>query len=315
MLTYTLRRLLGLAAVLFGVSLAVFLIMHLRPGDPALIMLGPHATDESLARLRHEMGLDLPLYVQYGRWLGNLLRGDWGRSIQLKREILPLLLQRFQATAWLTLFGSLLAVVLGVSAGVFSSTRQYSLLDRSSMVGMLVGFSIPVFWLGLLLQLLLGQRLGWLPISGMQSPGSASWGDFFLHAIMPAVAVASGPGAVIARMTRSSMLDVVRQDYIRTARAKGVMERWVTYKHALKNAMIPVVTVVGLQVGYLLGGEMLVEMVFNWPGIGLLMVNGILAQDFPLVQGAILIVASSYALVNLTVDLLYAYLDPRIRYQ
>lgn len=314
MARYVVRRLLGLVVVLFGVSLLVFLIMHLRPGDPALIMLGPRATEESLTRLRHDMGLDLPLYVQYVRWLGSILHGDLGRSIQLKRAIGPLLALRFQATAWLTVVGAFLAVGLGVPAGIFSATRQYSLLDRSSMVGILVGFSVPVFWFGLLLQLSLGQGLG-LPISGMHSPGDTSLGDMLLHAIMPAIALAVGPGAVIARMTRSSMLEVIRQDYIRTAKAKGLAAKVVTYKHALKNALIPVVTVVGMQVGYLLSGEILVETVFNWPGVGLLMVNGILAQDFPLVQGSILLVASTYVLVNLSVDVLYAYLDPRIRYQ
>lgn len=315
MTAYVFRRLFGLVAVLFGVSVLVFLTMHLRPGDPALIMLGPHATAESLARLRAEMGLDLPLPVQYWRWISNVLQGDWGRSIQLKHEVWPLLVQRFQNTALLTLFGVVLAVSFGVPAGIVSAVRQYSWVDRLAMVGMMVGFSIPVFWLGLMLQLYFGQKLGWLPLSGVQTPGSdPSWGDFLLHAILPAVTLAAGPGAVIARMTRSAMLEVVRQDFVRTAHAKGLPDRRVVYKHALKNALIPVMTVIGMQVGYLLGGEILLEMVFSWPGLGLLMVNGILAQDFPVVQGAILVVASIYVVINLFVDLLYAKLDPRITY-
>lgn len=314
MLTYTLRRLLGLVAVLFGVSLAVFLIMHLRPGDPALIMLGPHATDESLTRLRHEMGLDLPLYVQYGRWLGNLLHGDWGRSIQLKREVLPLLVLRFQATAWLTLVGALLAVVLGVSAGILSATRQYSWLDRTSMVGMLMAFSVPVFWLGLLLQLFLGQRLGWFPISGMQSPGDASWGDFFRHAVMPALAVATGPGAVIARMTRSSMLEVVRQDYIRTAKAKGLGQGGILFIHALKNAAVPIVTVIGIGIALLIGGAVVTESVFAIPGLGRLTIDAILRRDYPVIQGIVLLFSFVYVLVNLMIDVVYTLVDPRIRY-
>lgn len=315
MALYVVRRLLAMVLVLVGISILVFLTLHLRPGDPALIMLGPHATDEALAQLRHQMGLDLPLPSQYLRWAEGLVQGDWGRSIQLKTSVLPLLADRWVNTAWLTMFGIVLAVVLGVPAGVVSATRQYSIFDRVSMVGVLVGFSIPVFWLGLLVQLWFGLRLGWFPIAGIQTAGQAqTWGDFLRHAVLPSITLAAGPGAVIARMTRSAMLDVVNQDFIRTARAKGLPPRAVTLRHALKNALIPVVTVIGMQVGYLLGGEILLEIVFGWPGLGLLMINGILAQDFPVIQGAILFVASSYVLVNLAVDLLYAVLDPRISY-
>ncbi|MFO7246209.1 MAG: ABC transporter permease [Thermaerobacter sp.] len=314
MTTYIARRMLASIPVLLGVSILVFLIMHLAPGDPALIMLGPKATAEALERLRQELGLDQPLYIQYVRWLGNVLQGDLGRSVQLKREVSELLATRFSATLLLTAGASLLAVVVGVVAGVTSAARQYSLLDRVSMLTALVGFCLPVFWLGLLLQITLGYRWPIFPVSGMNSPGTTGLLDTLWHLVLPAVTLATGAAAVIARMTRSSVLEVIRQDYIRTARAKGLSERVVLYRHALRNALIPVLTVVGLQVGFLLGGAVLVEMVFSWPGIGLLMVNGILARDFPLVQGAVLVVAASYVIINLLVDVLYAFVDPRIRY-
>jgi ABC-type dipeptide/oligopeptide/nickel transport system permease component len=315
MVGYVVRRLLALIPVLIGISFLVFLILHLAPGDPALIILGPKATETSLTQMRHELGLDQPFLVQYLRWIGRVLQGDWGRSIQMKREVLPLVLQRFQASAFLTLLATFIAVVFGVLVGITSATRQYSLWDRVSMVGVLIGFSIPVFWLGIMLQILFAVTLGILPVSGMQSAGETGFFDLLKHSILPSLTLATGATVIIARMTRSSMLEVLSQDYVRTARAKGVRERFVIYRHALRNALISVVTVVGLQVGYLLGGDILVEIVFSWPGIGLLMMNGIAARDFPIVQGAILLVATSYVMVNLVVDLLYAFVDPRIHYQ
>jgi len=314
MLKYTIKRLLALIPVLIGVSILVFLILHLTPGDPALIMLGPKATKPALEALRHQLGLDLPLHKQYFQWIANILKGDWGRSIQLKREVLPLVLTRFKATAVLTLFAAFIAVTFGLLAGIVSATKQYSLWDRLLMFLALVGFCLPVFWLGLVLQVFFGLKLGWLPVSGMSPPGQAGLGSVFKFLILPGFSLAVGTMAEIARMTRSSMLDVIRQDYIRTARAKGLTERVVTYSHALRNALIPVVTVVGMQIGFLLSGAVLVEMIFSWPGIGSLMVNGILARDFPLVQGTILFVATIYVFVNLIVDLVYALLDPRISY-
>ena len=312
---YIAQRTLSLIPVLIGVTLLVFLVMQLAPGDPAQIMLGPKATETSLAQLRHELGLDQPLYVQYGRWLGRVVQGDWGRSIQLKREVLPFILERFRNSAYLMILAVLLACSVGVPAGIISAIRQYKLDDRIAMILVLIGFSTPIFWLGIMLQLIFGLKLGLLPVSGMYSPGQTGLLDLLQHLILPAVALATGAAAIIARMTRSSMLEVIRQDYIRTARAKGLSERVTTGRHALKNALIPVVTIVGLQVGYLLGGDILIEIVFSYPGIGLAMVNGILARDFPLVQGAILLVASSYVLINLGVDIAYAYLDPRIHYE
>lgn len=311
---YILRRLVALIPVWLGATILVFLIMHLAPGDPALIMLGPKATAESLARLRHELGLDQPLPVQYLRWLGKVLHGDLGRSIQLKRDVAELLRTRMAATGILTLAAGLLATVVGIAVGVMAAVRQRSLWDRGAMVLALVGYAIPVFFLGLVLQIAFGYRWPILPVSGMNSPGQSGWGDLLWHLVLPAFTLATGAIALIARMTRSSMLEVIRQDYIRTARAKGLKERLVIYRHALRNALIPVITVVGLQVGYLLGGAVLVEMVFSWPGIGLLMVNAILARDLPVVQGAVLVVATAYVLTNLVVDILYSLTDPRIRY-
>ena len=312
---YIVQRTLSLIPVLIGVTLLVFLVMQLAPGDPAQIMLGPKATETSLAQLRHELGLDQPLYVQYGRWLARVVQGDWGRSIQLKREVLPFIMERFRNSAYLMIVAVSLACAVGVPAGIISAIRQYKLDDRIAMILVLVGFSTPIFWLGIMLQLIFGLKFGLLPVSGMYSPGQTGLLDLLQHLILPAVALATGATAIIARMTRSSMLEVIRQDYIRTGRAKGLNERVVTGRHALKNALIPVVTIVGLQVGYLLGGDILIEIVFSYPGIGLAMVNGILARDFPLVQGAILLVASSYVLINLGVDITYAYLDPRIHYE
>lgn len=315
MLSYIIRRVLGLIPVLIGVTILVFLIMHLSPGDPAKIILGPKATQESVERLRSDLGLDLPIHQQYFNWIGNVIRGDWGRSIQMKMEVLPLVMERFKATMILALFSSLIAIVVGVSFGVISAYRQYSFLDRSLMLFVLVGFCLPVFWLGIILQLVFGLKLDLFPISGMYSPGQTGTADMIKHLILPAFTLSAGAGAVIARMTRSSMLEVFSQDFIRTARSKGIHERKVVYIHALKNAFIPVLTVIGMQIGFLLAGAVLVEMVFAWPGIGTLMVNGILARDFPLVQGIILFVATTYVLINLVVDLLYAYLDPRISYK
>lgn len=288
--------------------------MHLSPGDPAKIILGTKATEESLAQLRTELGLDLPVYQQYLKWIGNVLQGDWGRSILMKMEVLPLILEYFKATFLLTLVSAALATLSGILFGVMAAAKKHTLVDRSLMFLALAGFCMPVFWLGIILQIVFGLTLDWLPISGMNSPGESGTVDMLKHLILPAVSLSVGSGAIIARMTRSSMLEVLQNDYIRMARAKGIKERKVIYKHALKNAFIPIITVIGMQIGFLLAGAVLVEMVFSWPGIGTLMVKGILARDFPLVQGIILFVASSYVLMNLLVDIVYAYLDPRISY-
>lgn len=315
MLVYIFRRILSLAPVLLGVTILVFLIMHLSPGDPAKIILGPKATEEALRQLRISLGLDLPIHQQYVRWITNIFRGDWGRSIHLKMLVLPLIIERFGATLILALSSAAIASVAGILCGVFAAVNKHRFIDRFLMLLSLIGFCLPVFWLGILLQIVFGLRLDWFPMSGMYPPGGATGPyDLIWHLALPSVALAVGSGAIIARMTRSSMVEVLDQDYIRTARAKGIKESKVIYKHALKNAFIPIITILGMQVGFLLAGAVLVEKVFSWPGIGTLMVNGILTRDFPLVQGIILFVATTYVLVNLLVDIIYGYLDPRITY-
>src|SRR2546422_6572877 len=313
---YLVRRLLLLVPVLLGVSIIIFMVLHLAPGDPAEIMLGSQATQADLTRLRADLGLTAPLHVQYVRWLGLVVRGDLGRSIWMKRPVLAEVLGRFQATLVLTGAALLLSTVGGVALGVASATRPNSLLDRLSAVASLFGASMPVFWLGIVLMVVFALWLGWLPASGMFSPyGGGGPGDLLAHLVLPAVTLAAASVTIIARLTRSTMLEVLGQDYVRTARAKGATEWAVVARHALKNALIPIVTVVGVQAGYLLGGAVLTETVFAWPGVGTLVVQGILARDVPLVQGCVLVIACTFVLVNLAVDVLYAYLDPRIRYE
>ena len=313
---YLARRLLLLVPVLAGVSVIVFMVLHLSPGDPVEIMLGTQATQEDRARLRADLGLDEPLPVQYGRWLAHVARGDLGRSIWMKRPVLGEVLERLKATLLLTGTALVLSTIGGIALGVLSATRPNSLLDRLSAVASLFGASMPVFWLGIVLMVVFALRLGWLPASGMYAPyGGGDLRDLLAHLALPAVTLAAASVTIVARLTRSTMLEVLGQDYIRTARAKGVVERRVVTRHGLRNALIPIVTVVGVQAGYLLGGAVLTETVFAWPGVGTLMVQGILARDFPLVQGCVLVIALSFVVINLAVDLLYAWIDPRIRYE
>lgn len=306
MIAYILRRIVMLIPVLFGVTLVSFSLLHLVPGDPAELLGGQEATKADIERIRKEYGLDQPLIVQYVRFVGNAARGDLGISIQTRHPVRELLLQRLAFTLQLSLASVLVAAALGLLAGIISSTRQYSLFDTASMLGALFGISMPIFWLGILLILVFAARLHWLPAGGTGS---------IRHLILPAIALGSASAAVIARMTRASMLEVTRQDYIRTARATGYAERVVIFRHALKNAMIPVLTVFGLEFGSMLGGAVLTETVFSLPGIGRLLVEGIFARDYPVVQGAMILVASTFVLVNLLTDVAYAFFDPRIRYE
>jgi peptide/nickel transport system permease protein len=313
---YVVRRLLLLVPVLLGVSVIIFMVLHLAPGDPAEIMLGSQATQADLERLRAELGLTQPLHVQYVHWLGLVARGDLGRSMWMKRPVLGEVLTRFKATLVLTGAALLLSTAGGLALGIASAIRPNSALDRLSAVASLFGASMPVFWLGIVLMVIFALWLGWLPASGMFAPyGGGDLRDLLVHLALPAVTLAAASVTIIARLTRSTMLETLGQDYIRTARAKGVVERAVVLRHGLTNALIPIVTVVGVQAGYLLGGAVLTETVFAWPGVGTLMVQGILARDFPLVQGCVLVVALSFVVINLAVDLLYAWLDPRIRYE
>lgn len=306
MLRYILHRILMLVPVLFGVTLVSFSLLHLVPGDPAELLAGLEATKEDVDRIRTEYGLDQPLVVQYLRFVGDAVRGDLGISIQSRHPVLTLLLQRLTFTLQLSLVSILVASAIGLVAGIISSTRQYSFFDTASMLGALFGISMPIFWLGLLLILVFAVRLHWLPSGGTGT---------LRHLILPAIALGSASAAVIARMTRASMLEVARQDYIRTARAAGYRQSVVIFRHALKNAMIPVVTVFGLEFGYMLGGAVLTETVFSLPGIGRLLVEGIFARDYPVVQGAMIAVATTFVLVNLLTDVAYAFFDPRIRYE
>ena len=313
---YLLRRLLLLVPVLLGVSVVVFLVLHLSPGDPAEIMLGSQASQADVTRLRADLGLDEPLPLQYARWMAHVLQGDLGRSIRLRQPVLGEVLIRFRATLILTTTALFLSTVCGIALGVLSAARPRSLVDRLSTLGSIFGASMPSFWLGLVLMVCFSLWLGWLPASGMYGAhGTGGLADLLSHLALPAVTLAAASTTIIARLTRSTMLDILRQDFVRTARAKGLVESGVVLRHALRNALIPTVTVVGVQAGYLLGGAILTETVFAWPGVGTLMIQGILARDFPLVQGCVLVIALGFVLFNLAVDLLYAFLDPRIRYE
>jgi peptide/nickel transport system permease protein len=311
---YALRRLLLAVPVLFGVSVLVFAVLHLAPGDPAAIMLGAQATKEDVVRLHRDLGLDQPLVIQYVRWMGHVLQGDLGRSIPLGRAVLPEVLLRFKATLVLTAGALLIAILLGLAAGIVSAVKQYTWLDRISMGVAVTGVSLPVFWTGIMLILLFALQLRWFPSSGMSSPYGSGVADVLWHLVLPAVTLGTASAAALARLTRSSVLEIIRQDYVRSARAKGLAERAVIARHVLKNAINPIITVLGLQVGFLLGGAILTETVFSWPGLGSMMVRAIQARDYPLVQGGVLLIATTFVLVNLVVDLLYAVFDPRIRY-
>ena len=305
MVTYIVRRLILLLPVLLGVSLVSFGLLQLVPGDPALILAGEEATEEVLARIRHEYGLNQPLPVQFLAYLRHAVTGDLGISIQSRQPVAVLLGQRFPFTLKLAFLAIVVSATLGVVAGVIAATRRNSTLDLAALLGSLVGISLPNFWLGLLAILVFAVKLRWLPAGGTGT---------LAHLILPALVLGAASSAVIARTTRASMLEVLRQDYVRTARAKGVDERLVIYRHALKNAMIPILTVFGLEFGYNLGGAVLTETVFSLPGVGRLIVEGIFARDYPVVQGALLLVATTFVLVNLLTDVAYAFFDPRIRY-
>ena len=307
---YIARRLLYLIPVIIGVTFIIFSLMHLTPGDPARLILGEVATPEEIAETRERMGLNDPMIVQYGRFMAQLVFGGedgrLGRSFRTQRLISDEIGHRFVPTLQLAAAGTLVSVLMGIPIGIIAATKQYSFFDNITMVLALLGLSMPLFWMALLMQLLFGIRLGWLPIMG--------WGTW-QQMLMPAFAIGVGSAATIARMTRSSMLEIIRQDYIRTARAKGQKESVIIMEHALKNALIPIITVIGLQFGFLLGGAVLTETVFAIPGIGTFMLEGIRTRDMPLVQGGVLVIAIAFSLVNLIVDILYAFVDPRIKSQ
>lgn len=312
MITYAAKKLLTSVPVLLGVSLLVFLIMHLTPGDPAAVILGPDADPVSIAALQKKLGLDQPIHVQYVRFLGRLLTGDLGTSIRSNQPVSRELGTRFPFTVELALVSLVISIVIGIGAGVTAAVKKGKIGDTLTMVGALVGVSAPSFWIGLMLMLVFSYHLRWLPASGRGGPLTTI--DGWKSIMLPAIALGLGSAATIARMTRSSLLEVLNQDFIRTARSKGLSERTVVFRHAMSNALIPVVTIVGLRLGFLLGGSVIVEQVFAWPGIGTQVVTAIGNRDFPVVQAAVLMIALCFVLINLVVDLLYGLLDPRIRY-
>lgn len=333
MLRYIIKRVLTVIPVLLGVSMLVFGFLRLIPGDPALVMLGERATEENVERVREQLGLNRPIHQQYLIFMGNALRGDLGTSILRGEPVTRELVRRFPATIELTLGAILIALIIGIPAGIISAIRRGSAFDFASMLVALTGVSMPIFWLGLMLVFLFSVVLHLLPTGGRLPAGlrfepitnlllldtllkgdTKTFVQALRHLILPAVALGTIPMAIIARMTRSAMLEVLNQDYIRTAHAKGLKERTVVVRHALRNAWLPVITVVGLQVGRLLSGAILTETVFSWPGIGRWLVDAIYARDYPIIQGVTLFIAVVFVGVNLFVDVLYALVDPRVKF-
>ena len=314
MQTYVLRRLLALVPVMLVVATVAFVLLHLAPGDPASVIAGPYASAEDVGRLRHQLGLDEPLLVQLGRWYWRLLQGDLGHSIFLRRPVIEAILDRAEPTLLLTSLATLVAVLIGVPAGIVAARRHGGALDQTVMLLALLGTSVPNFLLGLLLMLVFAVWLGWLPVAGYVALDVAPWRTL-RSLLMPAFALGVVQAALIARITRSAMLDVLGEQFILAGRAKGLDERGVVYKHALKNAFVPILTVIGISFAVLLGGAVVIEQVFNIPGVGRLIIQAVLRRDYPVVQGVILVVGGIYVLVNLLVDLAYLLLDPRIRYQ
>ncbi len=331
MLAYIIRRIFILVPTLLGVSLIVFFMLRLTPGDPAELMLGERATEESLHQVREHLGLNKPLHVQYGMFMGRLMKGDLGETIFTRQKVWTEIKHRFPATLELSVCALFISCFVGIILGIISATKQYSIFDYLSMLGALTGVSMPIFWLGLVLMLIFSVNLGWLPISGrlsvlidlevvtnfyvLDSIITKNWvalKDSIWHLIMPAVTLSTIPTAIIARMTRSSMLEVLKQDYIKTAMAKGLSKFKVVYKHALRNALIPVVTTIGLQFGVLLCGAILTETIFAWPGVGKWMYDAVMQRDYMVIQGGTLIIATIFIVINLFVDLLYAVINPKI---
>ncbi|MCD6031075.1 MAG: peptide transporter permease [Thermomicrobiales bacterium] len=330
---YLLRRLLLTIPILLGVSMLVFFMLHSAGGDPATLMLGSRADPDAIAELRAELGLDRPLWVQYGDFLSGAVRGDFGRSYRSNSPVVAEIAARFPATIELAVAAMGIAVVVGVVVGTVAAVRRHTVFDYLSSAGVLLGISIPTFWLGIILIIVFGLWLRWLPISGRVDPRlgadpsvpfltvtsllQGNWavaGDAFRHLILPALTLAAWPAAIVARMTRASLLESLGQDYARTARGKGLPERLIVVRHAARNALLPVLTVVGLEFGTLLGGAVVTETIFAWPGLGQLTVAAIGARDYQVIQGVVVLLAAVFVVLNLMVDVLYAVLDPRIRY-
>ncbi len=332
MIKFILNRFFSIIPTMIGVSILIFLMTAFIPGDPAEAILGERATEKSLAKIRHSLGLDKPLYVQYGLYVKRLLHGDLGRSYRSNEKITTELIAFFPATIELSMVSICIASFVGIIAGVISATKQYSIFDYSSMILSITGISMPIFWLGLILIIIFSVNLGWLPISGrlgsmvdldiktgfyiLDSVLTKNWvafKDSLWHILLPAATMSTVSMALISRITRSSMLEVLRQDYIRTAKAKGLSNFVVYYKHALRNALVPIVTVVGLSFGISMGGAVLTETIFAWPGVGNYVLQAVSARDFNAIQGGVLVIAFVFVLVNTIVDIIYIFINPRIR--
>ena len=332
MISYIIKRLLWAIPTLLGVSVLVFSMVHLVPGDPALVMLGEHANKESVDILREQMGLNKPLWEQYYLFVSNAITGDFGISLASGEPVIDEFMERFPATVELALFAMIFSTIIGLFAGIISAVKRYSIFDYAAMSTALAGVSMPVFWLGLMLIYFFSVELAWLPVSGrlgyefdietitglflidslLANDTQAFW-DALKHLILPSIALGTIPMAIIARMTRASMIEVLKEEYIRTAYAKGCTKMQVIMVHALKNALLPILTVIGLMVGTLFAGAVLTEMTFSWPGIGKWLINAVNQRDFPIIQSTTLIIASMFVVVNLIVDVLYAVVNPRIR--
>jgi peptide/nickel transport system permease protein len=313
MTRFLIRRLLATLLVMLGVSFVVFMIIHLVPGDPVRVMLGLQADQAKVEEIRQLMGFDRPLLVQYADWLWSALHGDLGQSFITGQSVSEAVIQRLPATLSLAMAALLIALAIALPAGIISAVFPRSLWDYSAMFFSQVGVSIPDFWMGIMFILVFSLALGWLPPSGYTNPSEDFWG-WLSHLILPAMTVGLISASIMTRFVRSAMLETLHEDFVRTARAKGLVERVTLLRHVLPNAAIPIVTIVGLQMASLLGGVVIVEIIFAWPGLGRLALDAVIRRDYPMVQGAVLLVALSFAVINLVVDLLYAYLDPRVKY-
>ncbi len=308
MISYIIRRLLYTIPVIWGVVTVVFILMVVVPGDPARILMGQRGDPETLQKIRQELGLDLPIYQQYFKFLKDLSHFDLGFSYRTNQKVTEAIAERFPATFRLAMWAMIIAIIIGVTAGIISAVKKDSLFDYTAMILAISGVSAPVFWVGLLLLMIFAYKLGWIPGVGY---GDGDW----RYLILPVLTLGVRPAALIARLTRSCMLEVLNQDYIRTARAKGLPEKVVILKHALKNAMIPVITIIGTQVASLLSGAVLTETIFAWPGIGRLAVESLVARDYPMIRGVVIFMALLFLIANLIVDISYGFFDPRIRYE
>ena len=305
MLKYIIKKLILMIPVLIGMTIVIFMILHLAPGDPVDLIVGPNATPEVYENISRSLGLDKPLIVQYFTFLKNILKGNLGTSILQNRPVSELIAERFPVTFKLGIYALLLSFIIALPIGIKAAIKRNTPTDYISMTAALIGISMPTFWFGLLLLYFFAYKLGWFPISGY---GTSK------HLVLPIITVGLTDAAITARMVRSSMLEVIRQDYIRTARAKGLHERIIMNKHALKNALIPIITLLGMRIGWIFGGSVILETVFSIPGIGRLMVDGIFSRDYPVVQGSMLVLTASVLVGNLIADILYAVVDPRIKY-